>query len=341
MIDDETLARLAADLEYGELPPESFEAAEVLGVTGPARTIFAWSDAIRSELRDRILTGELGMPLSSATLIGVGIYRSLGFDEPESSLSPVGGFRLGVIVLGPDGVRLRSAQGSGDRRLLPDEVSDVPDDLADRGPNGVRIAVGGVAFPVTTVAGYTDLHASASGRLAAYALTADGVAAVTAGHVVDGLEPGRAVTGLSCHGFPTRLLRRAPGFVDAALVSTSCGCRTVTPTGVRRVGQGERVTVRLDDDLVLDATVMMSLEPTAELLSAAIPLHFLLSAHGAAGDSGAGVATAAGALCGIYLGRTKTADRTGATYWYGYAADLTQAAQMLDVPTASMGDIRG
>jgi len=79
---------------------------------------------------------------------------------------------------------------------------------------------------------------------------------------------------------------------------------------------------------------MMSLSSPAEIMSAAIPKHFLTDEHGHFGDSGSLIATAnddheLADLIGIYLGDTHCKEANGAFATYGYAIDLKQAADVL------------
>ncbi|EJU10114.1 hypothetical protein LH128_25548 [Sphingomonas sp. LH128] len=284
--------------------------------------IGAWSAYLRRQLADGLRgfgmadDPGLGKTLERAGFIATGILR-VAFPDmaPDPQFPVVEGFQFGAMLLtGAD-------HPERYRGLIPLEggrtmvnVREVAASINLQGRTGTDGCIAAV---------YTDERGSPCG--------------ITARHVVNRYRRGDRVP-LQCFdcGNPARMLRSAPGLIDAASVSLPCGgphYRCPEPGLLRPALEGETLVLHLGQSGRDEATVMASLSTSSQIKSAAIPQHFLTDRHGYPGDSGSlitGLEFAQPAdLVGMYLGEADCEDREGILETYGYALDLKQAADML------------
>ncbi|MDO8145301.1 hypothetical protein [Isoptericola sp. 178] len=268
-----------------------------------------WAAALRARTAERMREDErLEEALYRTALVGTGIFQTLGRGR-SGDMPPVDGYQFGVVLF--TGGRARGQAG--------------------------EVEVDGVAFPVVEQRMQIEPHRFVSdGRIAAYDINADPPVGITAGHVVDAHRPGDRVP-LRCErGGGARLLRCAPGYVDAALVEMECHCAPVGPVAARPVGVGDAVQLHLGRRKVVPTRVMMAVD-AQPLLSAAVPQNFLTSEWGRPGQSGSLVSTTSSEPCGIYLGKHNAEDEDGRWSTYGHAGDLRQAARLLGVDPDLLG----
>lgn len=203
---------------------------------------------------------------------------------------------------------------------------------------------GRLRVPVIQMIANTNLHAAGRGSPYGYvAAIIDDLGprrcGITAGHVVDNFNRCRTMP-LFCSicGNESKLLARAPGFIDAAKIEFMCSCKNDTsysvPQLVRRGKEGETVDSHFGSSGKQKTTIMMSLSSPAEIMSAAMPKHFLQDICGHPGDSGSLISSVLEPalsvdLIGMYLGETSCQDTNGNFLTYGYGLDLMQAAGIL------------
>lgn len=315
MIDQEILRQLVPNREpEDDFPRDSlpFRFSE-----GPERWISAWSAYLRWQLRAEMSDGYLQERLEQSGFIVTGIQRVTRPDEGVDPNFPVvGGYQFGTLLL----------------RGFPDP---------ERFPAKIALESGRLQVPVREVVASVNLHgrASADGFIAAVFRDEDDEwCGITARHVVQGRRRGDRLN-IHCSdcGEPARMLRNAPGLIDAATVRLPCGGPAhyfPSQGAVRGAVEGETVRLMLGHTGEISCTVMASASTPAEIKSAAMPKHFLTEKHGYAGDSGSLVAAPDSAngpsdLIGMYLGDTVCEDPEGVSVTYGYALDLNQAADIL------------
>jgi len=283
------------------------------------RWIGVWGEYLRLRLRLNAEEGYLAEMFQRTGLIGTGIFRVAGgYDSEASSEFPiVDGYQFGTVFF-------QAARFGA---------------LADR---SVVLERGQSRVPLLETVAIFNPHASTTpdGYVAAVFEDDRGnQCGITAGHVVSRYQQGQLVP-IECSecGHQGRLVSRAPGFIDAAVIKFSCGGPSPAvwrhPAPVRSAIEGETVHLHFGNTGIQASTVMMSLSSPSEIMSAAMPKHFLTDEHGYFGDSGSLISTPhddheAAELIGIYLGDTNCRDPNGFFVNYGYALDLKQAAAVL------------
>lgn len=291
---------------------------EVPRFFSPELLLSAWSDRLRRRLaaearKTRFKLEQPGPAFYRAGWIATGVFRA-GKDAPPSEAFPViDGYCFGAVIMhgGQNG-----DMGGYTLELEP----------------GIRAPV------VERLAHFTAQAAlPPEGYAAAVYEEAGKRFGLTAAHVVPRQRRGERVpVACSVCGVSARLENRAPGLLDAAKIEYVCDCQPGLPSGahMRRAMEGETVRLHLGRSGLRRATVAMSLSSPSEILTAALPRHFLTDVHGHFGDSGSLVASdhqdpGQADLIGLYLGEadSENPDQTFATY--GYALNLCQAARVL------------
>lgn len=312
MIPDGLLLHLVPDPGDFDVPVPEPE----LAFSQASAWVSAWARAVRDGLRGLLLelgpSSELRRLVDTSGWIGVGVLAP-GTRSPETErfFPQLDGLQFGAFLL----------RGRLDPRFESGFVDRV--DLA-----------GGASVPVFQLESrFRAQSAEPDGRVAAY-LEEDGVVCgITAGHVISGSRPGDEVLVTCPHGLPEARVRRGPvGLVDAGLVEFACSSQAPAALGsTRRALEGDQVVLDLAGG-PLETTVAATVTTTSELISAALPLHFLTDDSGVGGDSGSLVSTLDdGAGCGIYLGESTDKAADGRLVQHGCGLDLGQAAAVLGV----------
>lgn len=303
-------------VEY-ELPPRLRE----LPSDSPAARIGWWSAFVRANLVNGLRESQAARDaFESSGFIGVGVIRRVDSKPPEPNGFPlVDGCQFGIVFM--------TARGR----------------LAEANRGTLRLGKGGFEIPaVEYSAAFANHSSSLSEGFTAATFEANGNGhGITARHVVDSYQPGQSVpVECSVCAAGARLERKAPGLIDAAVISFQCGCAVRDPAAarpvVRNAVEGETVDVHLGLSGRKRATVMLSLSTPSQILSAATPQHFLVDESGQFGDSGSLVsAENSGAgpwdLIGVYLGDCMCDDGTGRMARYGYALDMDQTVRIFGV----------
>ncbi len=316
MIDQEILRQLVPNRE----PEDDFprESLPDRFLDGPERWIGVWSTYLRWQLRAQADDGYLGKLIEQSGLIVTGVLRVARWDESPSDpeFPIVKGYQFGALLL----------RGTSS---------------PERYRSTVPMEFGRLQAPVREVSATINLHHRAASDGCIAAVYHDDLGApcgITAGHVVQRHRQGDRVP-LHCSdcGHEARMLRRAPGLIDAASVRLPCGgphYRLPSPGRLRSAVEGEIVHLYLGQSGLTPCTVMASASTPSQIKSAAIPQHFLTERHGCPGDSGSLIAAPddphrPADLIGMYLGETDCEDPDGIFVTYGYALDLKQAADIL------------
>lgn len=321
MISEATLRRLTPQTDPIVDSPDYEYRLSRLSPEDSARRLALWASFIRQSLRDRLRDDEyLRRLVRSSGLIATGIFHvpDERSSKEDSGFPVVDGYQFGIALLR---AQLSSETESTylDRLALPGEP---------------------YAPPIMQFAADIRLQSSTSdGYVAALFHDRDGMpCGITARHVVQRQRLGQSV-GIfcsDCHG-QARLRRRAMGLIDAAVVEFPCG--GPFHQGSASLGaamEGSTVRMYLGNSGMVHSTVTASAQTPAQVMSAAMPAHFLVSDHGYRGDSGSLVASdhqpddANFALVGMYLGKTRCKLKSGVFVNYGYGLDLDQAAVILD-----------
>jgi len=299
-------------VEY-DLPPRLRE----LPSDSPAARIGWWSDFVRANLASALGESEGARHVfESSGFVGIGIVRRVDLAPPQPNGFPViDGYQFGVMLLTARGRLVQTNRGT------------------------LKLGKGGFEIPVVEYSAAFTNHASSwsEGFTAATFEEGGQCYGITARHVVDRFQPGQHVpVECSVCKASARLDRKAPGLIDAAIVSFQCTCATHKPAAVRNAVQGETIDVHFGSTARKSATVMMSLSTPSQILSAATPRHFLVDESGRFGDSGSLVsAENTGAspwdLIGVYLGDCMCDNGTGLMARYGYALDMDQARRIFGV----------
>lgn len=278
-----------------------------------AERIAGWAALLRAQLAVEISEGrndDLGRLVDGAGFVGTGIFRAPR--EPSdvrSDFPTVEGLQFGAVLF----------RGRVEPEYEGSHLRSIP-------------LPGGREAPVIQVAAQIDPHVFLSdGRIATYFRDEDGaLCGITARHVVDQRPLGHHVAVVCPSGCPTRLRRRAPGLIDAAVVEVECHHVHSRVANVRAPREGEAVLLHLDEVRPHVATVMMTMQTSSQLRTAAIPQHFLTDLYGRPGESGSLVSTVEDqALSGMYLGSTVCEDRQGWSTTYGFSLELEQAAAIV------------
>jgi hypothetical protein len=314
MISPDILARLVPP----DGPKADFPFSEELrriGPDGPAFRIGLWSAYLRFAIaQEASKEGRLRNLIETSGFVGVGIFRV--FNQPSRLERPfpvIEGLQFGAMLF-------RGVLSEGETYVA-----------------NVRLGGDQVPAPVVqTLATFNDHAHWADGYTSAIYEMAGKSLGITARHVVEGYRIGQRVpVACSACEAPARLVRKAPGLIDAAIVRFDCGGPGHTLSSkipvVRRAVETETVDVHLGITGKKSCTVMQSLSTPSQILSAATPKHFLLEQFGVDGDSGSPVSGPAGGsnpadLIGMYLGDCDCEDATGSSVTYGYGLDLGQAA---------------
>jgi hypothetical protein len=284
----------------------------------PGRRIGIWAaylrDRIRREIFENIFLNDL---IETSGFIATGVFHVTTRSEKDHpGFKVVGGYQFGALLL---------------RATL----------RAEGGPYVTSIALEGGRYhaPVLQTRANFNPHASQDGYVAAIFDDDGEECGITAAHVVDTYRLGQRVPVLcSDCGTSSRLKRKAPGLIDAAVVRFTCGgplWHGNSNAGfVRSAVEGETVNAHFGDTGKKSCTVMLSLQTAAQIKSAATPKHFLTDLHGHPGDSGSLISadktwSTNPDLIGMYLGDTDCQDEAGRFVTYGYALDLKQAADLL------------
>ncbi|MBJ7440597.1 MAG: hypothetical protein JHD35_16430 [Sphingopyxis sp.] len=316
MIDQEVLRKLVPNrFPEDEYPGELFSKRPF---EGPERWIGAWSAYLRWQLRAQANEAYFGKRIDRSGFIATGIFRVTRPDEVavDSNFPIVEGFQFGALFLrgAPDPEVYRSAIPlEGGRLKAP-----------------VREAVASI---------YLHDRSDSDGCIAAVYNDDAGVpCGITARHVVQRYRRGDRVP-LHCSdcGYQARMLRTAPGLIDAASVTLPCGgphYRCPPPGQLRSAVEGETIHLHLGQSGTTACIVMASVSTPSQIRSAAIPQHFLTEKHGYPGDSGSLVSSPDAPhlpadLIGIYLGDNVCEDPDGVLATYGFALDIKQAADIL------------
>lgn len=316
MIDQEILRQLVPNRE----PDDDFPRDSLPDrfIEGPERWISAWSAYLRWQLREEASDSYLDKLIDQSGFVATGIFRVTRWDEgsADPAFPMIQGFQFGALLL-------RGASGS------------------ERFRSAISLERGRSQVPIREVSATINLHnrVTAEGCIAAVYYDDQGFSCgITAGHVVQRHRKGDRVP-LNCSdcGSNARMLRRAPGLIDAASVRLPCGgphYRCPSPGQLRPALEGETVHLYLGQSGTTPCTVMASASTPAQIKSAAIPQHFLTEKHGCPGDSGSLIAAPddphyPADLIGLYLGEADCEDADGVTVTYGYGLDLKQAADML------------
>lgn len=315
MIDQELLRQLVPN----RFPEDEFPRHGLFdrSLEGPERWIGAWSAYLRWRLQYEAADRFFGGRVEGVGFVATGIFRVThpyeGATDPNFPI--VGGLQFGALLL-----------------------AGAPD--LERYSSSVPLEGGRLKAPVRETVASINLHsrAGADGHIAAVYYDEDGRSCgITARHVVQRYRRGDRVP-LQCSdcGHDARMLRGAPGMIDAASVQLPCGgphYRCPPPARLRAAIEGETVDLHLGLSGRIGSTVMASVSTPSQIKSAAMPKHFLTEKHGYPGDSGSLVAGAEdndpADLIGMYLGDTVCEDPEGVFVTYGFALDLKQAADML------------
>lgn len=301
------------------LDPQVFD----IDPNSPGRRIGVWAAYLRHRIyqdmtEDRRLRGLI----DTSGFLATGVFRVPNGSETDddSEFRTISGYQFGAMLLRSasdpetDGTYLSSISLDSGRHNVP-----LIQTLANFNPH-TTYSQGGYAAAV-----FEDDNGSDCG--------------ITAAHVVANHRRGRRVPVLcSACGNAAVLKKKAPGFIDAAIVEFPCGGpyggkRHALQT-VRSAVEGETVEAHFGDTGKKECTVMMSLSTASQIKCAATPKHFLIDSHGHPGDSGSLISAERSRrkkpdLIGMYLGDTDCEDENQNYVTYGYALDLKQAADLL------------
>jgi ribosomal protein S27E len=291
---------------------------------GVARRIGMWSAYLRVRLREMTSEDRFFRTLvESSAFVATGIFRSPYETEFPffSGFPAVRGFQFGVMLM-------RGSFSERAERSYVGSVPMIPDDS--------------YAPVIQTLAQFQEQSKGPDGCIAATFRDNEGrTSGITARHVVRNKTRGRRVP-IECPdcGEEATLIRFAPGLIDAAVVNLPCGpCGwpALNPSGgVRRAIEGEAVEAHFGISGKAKCTIMSTLQTPSQVISAAVPEHFLIDLHGYPGDSGSLVSSIEGTapardLLGLYLGQTDCEDEARNQFTYGYALDLRQAVRVCGI----------
>ena len=324
MISNEILSQLVPRFE-ARLDFEFNRRLEELEYDDPVKNIGLWSAYLRHRIRVELSDNrELLERTERSGFIATGIFRTpSNVDYLSSEYFPaVEGYQFGMVILQSDMVSNRTEQNN----------------------KYSEIYLGNYLAPIVEFqSGITPHISNAQGHVAALFKDDDGdVFGITAAHVVNGYRKGQSVD-VYCSdcGASAIVTKKAPGLLDAAIVKFPCGgaIYKYNPSSIelRPAIEGESISIYFGESGTRTATVMLSLQTPTEILSAAIPKHFLIDEHGHSGDSGSLVAGTDSSpyddqeLLGIYLGETDCEDGNQRMITYGYALDLKQAADIFRI----------
>lgn len=325
MIDPEVLFQLVPQSDPEEEFPRDPPSYEI-DPDSPGRRIGIWSDYLRYRIHRDIQEDEfLNGLVQSSGFVGTGIFRVPNSPEARDheGFPIINGYQFGAVLL--RGVR--HSEGTYIR--------------------GIPLDSGRYKAPIIQTVATFNPHApqSRDGYVAAVFEVDDGMdCGITARHVVDGYRKGQRVP-LECSdcGDPARLRKKAPGFIDAAMIEFPCGGpghHYGNYPLVRSAVEGETVEAHFGDTGRKLCTVMQSLSSPAQILCAAAPKHFLTNFYGHPGDSGSLISGQLNSssktdLIGMYLGDTDCEDEHQNYVTYGYGIDLKQAADILGASNLS------
>lgn len=281
---------------------------------GPERWIGVWSQYLRSRLQAEARSGPLAEALGQTGFVATGIFRVMGPSEtPASPEFPiVYGYQFGAVLL-------KTARFDSFKEP------------------SIPLEQGKLRAPLVETRATINQHkGNPEGYTAAVFADDDGPCGITARHVVEKYQRGQPVP-VYCSdcGEQAYLVAKAPGYIDAAKIHFPCGGPQYWHQNhgrARSAIEGETVELHFGKTGKVLATVMSSLSSPSEIISAAMPRHFLTDQHGYFGDSGSLVAGDNGAdsdLIGLYLGDAACEAPNGVTSTYGYGLDLWQAAYVL------------
>ncbi len=316
MIDQEVLQQLVPN----RFPEDDFRREDLpdRSLKEPQHWISTWSAYLRWRLRAEADKGRLGELMDQSGFITTGIFRvTRPYESPvDPSFPVVEGVQFGALLLRGSSkpeTYLSTIPLEHDRLHAP-----IREVVASFNLHGPAYSDGCIS------AVYDDEHGHACG--------------ITARHVVQRYRRGERVP-LHCSncGYAARMLRSAPGLIDAASVRLPCGCphyRCPPPGALRAAIEGETVHLHLGQSGMIPCTVMASASTPSQIKSAAMPKHFLTEKHGFPGDSGSLIASSPypdehKELIGMYLGETACEDPENVFVTYGFALDLKQAADIL------------
>jgi hypothetical protein len=284
----------------------------------PGRRVGMWAaylrDRIHREISENTLLNDL---IETSGFIATGIFHATSRAEKDyPGFEVVDGYQFGALLL----------------RAKPS---------AEGVPYVTSIALEGGRYraPVVQARANLNPHADPDGYVAAIFDDDGDACGITAAHVVNTYRLGQRVPVLCSRcGASSRLKRKAPGLIDAAVVRFTCSGPMWNGNSnagfVRSAVEGETVNAHFGDTGRKSCTIMLSLQTASQIKSAATPKHFLTDVHGYPGDSGSLISADTTRstdpdLIGMYLGDADCQDETGKFVTYGYALDLKQAADLL------------